>query len=68
MSFSRNDSLLKKVSRSIKTIRNNLFHGGKYGDKDWDNRDRIKFLLENGNSVIEQLTKLDSALREYYSK
>jgi hypothetical protein len=66
LSFGKNDSLLKKVSLSIKTIRNNLFHGGKHGDESWDNPDRIKFLLKNGNSVIDQLANLHDDLRAHY--
>ncbi|MGD0235188.1 MAG: hypothetical protein ABSC55_11715 [Syntrophorhabdales bacterium] len=64
--FHKTNSWLKKVVLSIKTIRNNLFHGGKHGDKSWDDQVRITFLLENANRVIDQLSNLDPDLHEYY--
>ena len=66
LSFGKSYSLLKKVTLSIKTIRNNLFHGGKHGDKSWDDTDRIKFLLVNGNGVIDHLASLHDELRAHY--
>jgi hypothetical protein len=66
LSFNETDSLLKKVAISIKTIRNNLFHGGKHGDNFWDDPNRIKFLLENGNKVINHLSNLHDDLRSHY--
>ena len=66
LSFQPDHSLLNKVVLAIKTIRNNLFHGGKHGDKSWDDIDRINFLLTNGNKVIDQLSELDSDLRAHY--
>jgi hypothetical protein len=66
LSFNKDDSLLKRVAISIKTIRNNLFHGGKHGDRFWDDPDRITFLLKNGNRVIDQLSNLHGELRAHY--
>lgn len=66
LSFQADHSLLKKVVFAIKTIRNNLFHGGKHGDKSWDDVDRINFLLTNGNWVLDQLSELDGNLRAHY--
>ncbi|MFQ2400735.1 hypothetical protein [Aeromonas dhakensis] len=51
---------LKKVTDSIRLVRNNLFHGGKYGDKTWDDPERTKLLIEHSIKVIWALLELDS--------
>lgn len=50
-------SELCKVVRLLKTIRNNLFHGGKHGAEGWDDPDRTKILLRLGKSILDQLAK-----------
>jgi hypothetical protein len=60
---------LGKVILILKTIRNNLFHGGKSSEKDWDNPDRNIFLLENGKKVLDSLARLgdlEPDYRRYY--
>lgn len=39
----------------VRTVRNNLFHGGKHGADGWDNPERIKLLLKKTNSVLDDL-------------
>ena len=48
-------SELCKVVRLLRTIRNNLFHGGKHGADGWDDPQRTKELLLVGKSVLDQL-------------
>ena len=54
-----NDSELRRVIRSLKRIRNNLFHGGKHGAKGEEDIDRNKFLLNTGVIILNQLSVLD---------
>src|ERR1700720_1973354 len=53
--FPEKTSDLAKVVRFAKTVRNNLFHGGKHGFDSWDEPDRMRFLLRR---VIEVLNEL----------
>ena len=46
------------VVRLLKTIRNNLFHGGKHGAEGWDNPDRTKELLTHGISILNQFAEM----------
>jgi len=60
---------LCKVVRLLKTIRNNLFHGGKHGADGWDDPERTKKLLQTGKTVLDQLSKVacfEADYRQYY--
>ena len=52
MHFDKNVPDLKKLTDIILCIRNNLFHGGKYGHKSWDDKERTSMLLSNAVTVI----------------
>lgn len=56
--FDDNTSDLGKVVRMAKTVRNNLFHGGKHGADNWDNPDRVRELLRLVVSVLDEFAKL----------
>ncbi|USX27246.1 hypothetical protein NHH73_02795 [Oxalobacteraceae bacterium OTU3CINTB1] len=58
-SFNDNPSDLSKVTRLLKNVRNNLFHGGKQTPVGWDNPARISLLLAVGIELLEELAKLD---------
>ncbi|WP_342244335.1 hypothetical protein [Pseudomonas sp. OTU5201] len=49
---------LCKVVRMLKTLRNNVFHGGKSGGAGWDQPDRTETLLDNGISELQELAVL----------
>ena len=49
---------LCKVTASLRTVRNNLFHGGKHGDQDQDNALRNLELLATSKVVLDQLAVL----------
>lgn len=49
----------------IRIIRNNLFHGGKYGDRGWDNKERVKFLLDFSCQIIKDISSMDEELKAY---
>jgi hypothetical protein len=60
---------LCKVIAMLKTIRNNLFHGGKHGDAEVDDKQRNLKLLTFGKAVLDQLAKLadfESDYKRYY--
>jgi len=56
---------LEKVILVLKTIRNNLFHGGKSSQEDWDNPERNLFLLKNGKAVLDSLANLGGLEADY---
>lgn len=58
-------SELAKVVRLLKTIRNNLFHGGKHGGAGWDNSERTLLLLSLSKTVLDQLAELASLQADY---
>ena len=49
---------LCKVVRMLKTLRNNVFHGGKSGGAGWDQPDRTETLLDNGISELHELAAI----------
>lgn len=63
--LSREQSDLGKVILIIKTIRNNLFHGGKSSQDDWDNPDRNIFFLNNGKKVLDSLANMAGLEADY---
>ncbi len=56
---------LAKIARFIKTVRNNLFHGGKHSAAGWDNPDRTKSLLSASKEVLCQLAELGGFRGDY---
>lgn len=39
----------------LRTLRNNLFHGGKHGDREVDDIERNKQLLKLGKIILDDL-------------
>lgn len=66
LDLNRADSELGKVILIVKTIRNNLFHGGKSSHEDWDNPERNTFLLTTGKLVLDSLADLSDFRWDYY--
>jgi hypothetical protein len=56
---------LARVVRLTKTVRNNLFHGGKSDIGGWDNAPRIKVLVSVRSRVLDELADL-GGLRSNY--
>ena len=56
---------LFKVVHLLKTLRNNLFHGGKHEVDGWDNPERAETLLHLGISVLNQLAALGGIEADY---
>ncbi len=68
VSFDCNLSDLSRIIIIIKTIRNNLFHGGKHGVNGWDDPDRVKFLLGLGISVLNSLANIAGYEADYLGR
>lgn len=59
--------LLKMLVDIVKVVRNNLFHGGKYGHKGWDDKERVCLLLKNSSIVIKDWLNLNEDINVYYN-
>ena len=59
---------LQRVVLLLKTIRNNLFHGGKHGLDDWDNPTRTQFLVETAKLALDSLATLNDNLHADYER
>lgn len=56
---------LKKVVKLVRTVRNNLFHGGKHDSAGWDNAARIGSLLPVTIVVLGELASLAGIESDY---
>lgn len=52
-----NDNELQQVVSTLKTIRNNLFHGGKHSVEGWDDIKRTEKLLVMGVQVMKEIVQ-----------
>lgn len=60
---------LAKVVRLLKTVRNNLFHGGKHGGEGWSDPVRTSQLLRIGVAILQQfaeMSEMEADYSEYY--
>jgi hypothetical protein len=67
--FDDKPSDLVKVIRLAKTVRNNLFHGGKHGSAYWDDPDRMRALIPITKAAVDdiaQQTGLGADYSRYY--
>ncbi len=58
-------SQLAQVVRLLKTVRNNLFHGGKHGSDGWDDPKRTEYLLTSAKAILDDLAALASLEADY---
>lgn len=56
---------LERVTVLLKTVRNNLFHGGKQGSAYWDDPDRMRLLLPLSVTVLGELVALGGLEADY---
>lgn len=69
LSLERVTSQLGAVVLVVKTIRNNLFHGGKFSrDGGWDDPPRMRFLLDNGTATLHDLARVGGVEAHYYNE
>lgn len=65
--FQERLSNLEQLTLALRAMRNNLFHGGKYGHRSWDDYERVKFLIERGVKTIDKLASLGDDLPAHYA-
>lgn len=65
LTFSPGTADLDKVVRYAKTVRNNLFHGGKHGSAYWDDPPRMQLLLGTTIKVLADLAALAGITADY---
>ena len=58
-------SPLGQVVLMLKTVRNNLFHGGKHGEAFWDDPTRVQALLSNAQRFLAELAALGGFDADY---
>jgi hypothetical protein len=63
--FDANASDLKRVVKLARTVRNNLFHGGKHDAAGWDDAARISLLLPLSIAVLDELASLAGLGSDY---
>lgn len=56
---------LARVVRQLKTVRNNLFHGGKHGGAGWDDPERTELLLNSSIQVLGQFAGMAGLEADY---
>jgi hypothetical protein len=62
----KNVPFLKKLIDSVKTVRNNLFHGGKFISADVLDPGRDKCLIESCMAVLKACLLLDEGVRDVF--
>lgn len=67
ITINSNAPLLYTLVDIVKVVRNNLFHGGKYGDNGWDDEARVSLLLKHSINVIHHWLQLREELNVYYT-
>lgn len=63
--FAESAPQLERVTVLLKTVRNNLFHGGKQGNAYWDDPDRMRLLLPLSVTVLGELVTLGGLGADY---
>ncbi|MFP8965062.1 hypothetical protein ACKC9G_00585 [Pokkaliibacter sp. CJK22405] len=63
--FGDGDPDLKKVVKAVKTVRNNLFHGGKHSAAGWDDSERMHRLITCSVAVLDCLAEIGEFEGDY---
>ena len=63
--FNADEGDLSRTVLVVKTVRNNLFHGGKHHAKGWDDPERVRFLLTRGAEVLNSFAQLAGYQADY---
>lgn len=65
--YDQNSFNVRQLLRFVMNIRNNLFHGGKYGNiPDAEVQERTKNLLDAGLVIIEECLRLNHDVKSIY--
>ena len=65
LQFDDNQSQLSQAVLIVKTVRNNLFHGGKHSAAGWDEPERVHFLLSKSVEVLDSFVELAGYEADY---
>jgi hypothetical protein len=65
VAFHAQASTLGKVVKLARTVRNNLFHGGKHDAAGWDDAGRMELLLPLSTAVLGELALLAGVESDY---
>lgn len=60
------ESDLERITLILRTIRNNLFHGGKSSHEDWDDPQRNLFLIRRGSKILDMLAVISGIEHDYW--
>lgn len=63
--FADDTPQLDRVVTLVKTVRNNLFHGGKHGSAYWDDPKRMRLLLSISIRVLNDLARVGGLEADY---
>lgn len=63
--FKSDATKLRRVTKLVQVVRNNLFHGGKHDAAGWDSASRIALLLPLSISVLDELAVLGGLSADY---
>lgn len=64
--FSKADSELVRVTRLLRVVRNNLFHGSKHGAEGWDDPRRTIHLLTLSSSILDELAEFSGLAADFH--
>jgi hypothetical protein len=59
-------SQLQTVVLMLKTVRNNLFHGGKHGSANWDDPARTGELLQAARPILDELAEMAGFAADFH--
>lgn len=59
-------SQLSAAVAMLKTVRNNIFHGGKHGSANWDDPQRTRELLEAARPLLDDLADLGGFAADFH--
>lgn len=65
LTFDQGQSELSKLVLVVKTVRNNLFHGGKHNSAGWDDPTRVRFLLSRSLAAVDSFAQLAGYEADY---
>lgn len=65
LAFDAGESELSRLVLAVKTVRNNLFHGGKHTAAGWDDQARVVFLLKQGIELLDEFAELAGYQADY---
>ena len=65
ISFDANEHDLQKMAILLRTVRNNLFHGGPRAATSWDDANHAVALLGHATVVLDELATLAGFARDY---